>query len=257
MAHGDDIPIAANGHSAYHTVMDKLKIFRRTPGVSTTHLIARLIEAVKDTDNNNNEREYIRDQHIESTTSWSSFLASSSRISAFSNNKIPTKNDIVVYIDGVFDLFHIGHISALKKAKELGTFLYVGLYDDETIRRRKGKYFPLMNLQERVLNVLSCKYVDDILIGAPWNITKQVLKSLNVSYVVMTENTKFAPKEFNRYDIPKELGIFKEIKTDTHYTTDDLMKNIVKQQDQLENQNKNRIQKAKQYINNHAYIQEN
>ena len=265
VAHGDDIPIAANGHSAYHTVVDRLKIFRRTPGVSTTHLIARLIEAVKDennnnndnnNNNNNNEEEKARDEHIESTTSWSSFLASSSRISAFSNNRIPTKNDVVVYIDGIFDLFHVGHISALKHARELGTFLYVGLYDDETVRRRKGKYFPLMNLQERVLNVLSCKYVDDILIGAPWKITKQVLKSLNVSYVVMTENTKFAEKEFNRYDIPKELGIFKEIKTDTDYTTDDLMKTIVKQQVQLENQNKNRIQKAKQYVNDHTYVQE-
>merc|ERR1712176_977373 len=120
----------------------------------------------------------------ETTSSWSSFLASSSRISAFPNNRTPTKNDTVVYIDGVFDLFHIGHIAALKKAKELGTFLYVGLYDDETVRSRKGQYFPLMNLQERVLTVLSCKYVDDVLIGAPWKITKQVLLSLNVKVVV-------------------------------------------------------------------------
>ncbi len=111
------------------------------------------------------------------------------------------------YIDGIFDLFHIGHIEALKKAKELGTFLYVGLYDDETVRKRKGKYFPLMNLQERVLNVLSCKYVDDVLIGAPWKITQQVLKSLNVKYVITTKNTQFAINEFERYGIPKKLNI--------------------------------------------------
>ena len=241
--------------------MDKLKIFRRTPGVSTTHLIARLIEAAKHGDDfeehkGDNNEDIVRDEQIESTTSWSSFLASSSRISAFSNNRIPKKEDVVVYIDGVFDLFHVGHIAALKKARELGTFLYVGLYDDETVRRRKGKYFPLMNLQERVLNVLSCKYVDDILIGAPWKITKQVLKSLNVSYVVMTENTKFAPKEFNRYDIPKEMGIFKRLETETDYTTDDLMKTIVEQQDKLENQNRNRIQKAKAYVHSHTYVEE-
>ena len=53
VAHGDDIPIAANGHSAYHTVMDKLKIFRRTPGVSTTHLIHRLVEAARHSSENN------------------------------------------------------------------------------------------------------------------------------------------------------------------------------------------------------------
>ena len=258
VAHGDDIPIAANGHSAYDSVKSKLKIFRRTPGVSTTHLIARLIEAVRSDQAVRSDGNYDNDKimHIESTTSWSSFLASSSRISSFSNNRIPLKNDIVVYIDGVFDLFHIGHISALKKAKELGTFLYVGLYDDETIRYRKGKYYPLMNLQERVLNVLSCKYVDDCLIGAPWKITKQVLKSLNISYVVMTPNTKFAENEFNRYDIPKQLGIYKEINTDSNYTTNDLINNIVKQQHLLKNQNTNRIKKAKQYVINHQYIQE-
>merc|ERR1712228_6052 len=95
---------------------------------------------------------------------------------------------------------------AFKKAKELGTFLYVGLYDDEDVRSRKGHYFPLMNLQERVLTVLSCKYVDDVLIGAPWTITKQVLKSLNIKTVVMTPNTIFAPNEMDRYAIPKQLG---------------------------------------------------
>eukprot|EP01084_Bolivina_argentea_P152119 265410_1 len=99
VAHGDDIAVAANGHSAYHTVQDKLKIFRRTPGVSTTHLIQRLLDA------SNSDATCTDNDEVQS---WSSFLASSSRISAFSNNKTPTKDDIVVYIDGIFDLFHIG-----------------------------------------------------------------------------------------------------------------------------------------------------
>jgi len=76
-----------------------------------------------------------------------------------------------------------------------------------------------MNLQERVLNVLSCKYVDDILIGAPWKFTKQVLKSLNVKYVIMTPNTKFASNELDRYSVPKQLGIFKELKTANNTNT--------------------------------------
>jgi len=72
----------------------------------------------------------------------------------------------------------------------------------------------------------------------------------------MTPNTKFADNELERYSVPKELGIFKELKTDTNYTTDILMETIVDQQDQLENQNKNKLQRAKQYINNHEYMQE-
>lgn len=167
-----------------------------------------------------------------------------------------SKKDIVVYIDGVFDLFHVGHISALKAAKAKGTFLVVGLYDDETVRARKGPFFPLMNMQERVLNVLSCKYVDDILIGAPWTITSQVLKSLNVNSVVVSENTRFASDEMERYDVPKEMGILEELETETHFTTDLLMENIVAQQDQLERQNRNKVQSAKQYVNDSSYVQE-
>eukprot|EP00484_Ammonia_sp_Unknown_P023222 CAMPEP_0197045114 /NCGR_PEP_ID=MMETSP1384-20130603/21039_1 /TAXON_ID=29189 /ORGANISM="Ammonia sp." /LENGTH=403 /DNA_ID=CAMNT_0042476681 /DNA_START=38 /DNA_END=1249 /DNA_ORIENTATION=- len=264
VAHGDDIPLAADGQSAYHCVMDKLKIFRRTPGVSTTHLIQRLVDAAKNSEEEKNKKgvydisrsDEDKTKHIESTTSWSSFLASSSRISAFSNNRVPNKHDTVVYIDGVFDLFHVGHVAALKAAKELGTFLYVGLYDDDIVRAHKGRYFPLMNLQERVLNVLSCKYVDDVLIGAPWKITKSVLKSLNVKYVVMTKNTLFAADQLDRYQTAKEMGLFKEIETESDYTTEHLMASIAKEQKQLEEQNKKRVARESQYIDNHSYIQE-
>ena len=254
--------------------MDQLRIFRRTPGVSTTHLIQRLLAAVKhqkemesaptavsssggvpasyDALKSDQQKTY----HIETTSSWSSFLASSSRISAFSNDRSPSSDDVVVYIDGVFDLFHSGHIAALRAAKELGTFLFVGLYDDETVRSRKGAYFPLMNLQERVLNVLSCRFVDDILIGAPWKITKQVLLSLNVKLVVLTKNTLFAEHEMDRCAVPQEMSILKQVYTESDYTTDQLMQSIVEQQEQLEEQNRNRVQKAKQYVDALEYVQE-
>lgn len=39
--------------------------------------------------------------------------------------------DKVVYVDGAFDLFHVGHIKVLERAKQLGTFLLVGVLDDE------------------------------------------------------------------------------------------------------------------------------
>eukprot|EP01084_Bolivina_argentea_P269345 457731_1 len=72
LAHGDDIPIAADGRSCYHEVMDRLKIFRRTPGVSTTHLIQRLLDAAKyDIDDDKEEKE----EDLKKTSSWSSFLA--------------------------------------------------------------------------------------------------------------------------------------------------------------------------------------
>lgn len=76
----------------------------------------------------------------------SNFLPTTWRITQFSNHKTPSATDKIVYIDGAFDLFHVGHIETLKKAKDLGTFLYVGIHDDATVNLHKGRNYPIMNL---------------------------------------------------------------------------------------------------------------
>lgn len=103
---------------------------------------------------------------------------------------MPKADDRIVYIDGAFDLFHVGHVETLRRAKEKGTFLYVGIHDDKTVNIHKGRNYPIMNLHERVMNVLSCKYVDEVVIGAPWEVTRDLLNVLNVHVVVSGSNTK-------------------------------------------------------------------
>jgi len=93
-------------------------------------------------------------------------------------------------VDGAFDLFHVGHVETLKKARELGTFMYVGIHDDKTVNMYRGRNYPIMNLHERVMNVLSCKYVDDVVIGAPWDVSGDLIKVLNIHVVVSGSNTK-------------------------------------------------------------------
>ena len=61
----------------------------------------------------------------------------------------------------------MGHIVTLREAKRLGDYLIVGLHDDETINRVKGNNYPVLSIQERVLNILAMKYVDEVIIGAP------------------------------------------------------------------------------------------
>lgn len=41
-----------------------------------------------------------------------------------------------------------------------------------------------MNLYERVLSVLSCKYVNEVIIGAPFSVTLEMIKSLKINLVV-------------------------------------------------------------------------
>lgn len=63
-------------------------------------------------------------------TGVSHFLPTSKRIVQFSEGREPAPGDKVVYVDGTFDLFHTGHIEFLKRAKELGDYLLVGVHDD-------------------------------------------------------------------------------------------------------------------------------
>lgn len=65
------------------------------------------------------------------------------------------------YTTGVFDLFHVGHLNVLKKAKDRCERLIVGVSTDEVVRRYKNKT-PLIPFRERFEIVRSIKYVDEV-----------------------------------------------------------------------------------------------
>ena len=52
------------------------------------------------------------------------------------------------------------------------------------IRYYRGSKYPLQGLQERLLMALSMRYVDDVVIGAPYIVTDDLIKSLNIKKVV-------------------------------------------------------------------------
>ena len=72
----------------------------------------------------------------------------------------PQKMYHVGYIAGVFDLFHLGHLNILKRAKEYCEYLIVGVVSDEGVRINKKKE-PFVPFEERIELVRSCKYVDE------------------------------------------------------------------------------------------------
>ncbi|HPT62364.1 MAG TPA: adenylyltransferase/cytidyltransferase family protein [Bacillota bacterium] len=65
------------------------------------------------------------------------------------------------YTTGVFDLFHIGHLNILKRAKENCDYLIVGVSTDELVREYKNKT-PVIPFDERIAIVSAIKYVDEV-----------------------------------------------------------------------------------------------
>ena len=88
----------------------------------------------------------------------------------------------VIFTNGCFDIIHPGHIDYLKKSRELGDKLVVGLNSDESMKRIKRESFH--NEKDRKIVLEAIKYVDEVIIFEedtplelikkvkPWMITK-------------------------------------------------------------------------------------
>ena len=69
---------------------------------------------------------------------------------------------IKVWVNGTFDIVHLGHIQLLKRASELGDFLIVGLDGDRRVKELKGEQRPINNLVSRITLLDAIKYVDRV-----------------------------------------------------------------------------------------------
>ena len=68
---------------------------------------------------------------------------------------------IIGYTTGVYDMFHIGHLNILKRAKEQCDYLIVGVSTDELVVHDKNKT-PIIPFEERCAIVDAIKYVDKV-----------------------------------------------------------------------------------------------
>ncbi|XP_005105781.2 ethanolamine-phosphate cytidylyltransferase [Aplysia californica] len=257
--HGDDITTTADGQDTYHLVKDaeRYKECKRTAGVSTTDLVGRMLLMTKT--HHQRDEGSVDSQHVGAIskmftgegpsmhspwTGVSQFLTTTKKIIQFSEGREPNPGDKIVYVDGAFDLFHVGHLDFLEKAAQQGDFLIVGLHTDPVVNRYKGSNFPIMNLHERTLSVLACRHVSEVVIGAPYAVTKDLLEHFKVD-VVCHGMTPVMPDEdgTDPYAEAKLQGKFVAIDSKNKLTTKTIIERIITHRLEFEERNKKKEEK--------------
>eukprot|EP00210_Caulerpa_lentillifera_P007503 g7169.t1 len=272
VVHGDDPCLLPDGTDAYAYAkkLGRFKMIKRTEGVSTTDIVGRMLTCTRVNSFicDEKERRELSKQFSSGTecnseqgTVVSQFMPTSRRIVQFSNTPNERTGSNVVYIDGAFDVFHVGHVSILKEAKRQGDFLLVGIHTDEDVMKRRGPHMPIMNLHERSLSVLACKYVDEVIIGVPPIITEDLMRTFNIALVVRGSQSEFSDSEQEqsetRYSIPRSKGMFKILPSPSKTTTRSLIKRIVENHEMFSARTSRKLaQEAEYYQDKKKYIEE-
>ena len=89
---------------------------------------------------------------------------------------------------GTFDLFHIGHLTLLKRAKALGAYLIVAGSSDE-FNLQKGKVCKIKDT-DRMQIVEAIKYVDQVIPETSWDQKIEDVKKYDVDVFVMGDDWK-------------------------------------------------------------------
>jgi ethanolamine-phosphate cytidylyltransferase len=245
--HGDDLSVTKDGRDPYQILKEKglLKIYKRTEGVSTTDIVRRML-ALTNCHHSNDESfhsnyadSFGKDASARSPmTRVSQFLQTSNKIVQFSEGKEPQPGDRIVYVSGDWDLFHPGHLDFLEAARNEGDYLIVGLHSDSVVNKKKGSNYPVMNLHERTLSILACRYVSEVVIGAPYTISDEMMKELKID-LVCHGWTNVIPDadESDPFATPKKRNIFKIIDTGNRLTTTAIIQKFAERRNEYEQRN--------------------
>ncbi|XP_043924147.1 ethanolamine-phosphate cytidylyltransferase isoform X3 [Protopterus annectens] len=254
----DDITLTVDGKDTYQEVKTagRYRECHRTQGVSTTDLVGRMLLMTK-AHHTNIEKNSDYQKHTDNFgkgpkgrspwTGVSQFLQTSQKIIQFASGKEPSPGDTIIYVAGAFDLFHIGHVDFLEKVYKLAEKPYIiaGLHFDQEVNRYKGKNYPIMNIHERTLSVLACRYVSEVVIGAPYAVTADLLDHFKIDLVCHGITEVIPDKDgSDPYAEPKNRGIFHTVDSYSSLTTDIIVQRIIR--NRLEFEARNQKKEAKE-----------
>lgn len=126
----------------------------------------------------------------------------------FRFNLPPEDRPIRIYADGVFDLFHLGHMKQLEQAKKSfpNVELVCGIPSDIETHKRKG--LTVLTDEQRCETLMHCKWVDEVIPNAPWCVTPEFLQEHKIDYVAHDDLPYASSDSDDIYKPIKEQGKF-------------------------------------------------
>lgn len=86
---------------------------------------------------------------------------------------------IIGYTTGVYDMFHIGHLNVLKRAKEKCDYLIVGVSTDDVVMQSKNK-MPIIRFEDRAAIIQAIKYVDEVVPQLSYSVDEKIKAMINL-----------------------------------------------------------------------------
>lgn len=95
-----------------------------------------------------------------------------------------------VWVNGTFDVMHVGHIKLLEQASKLG-IVRVGLDTDERIKSKKGPTRPVNTLEDRIEFMKSIRYVDSVVSFGSNKELEDRIKEWDADVIVIGNDYKY------------------------------------------------------------------
>ena len=124
-----------------------------------------------------------------------------------------------IFINGTFDILHMGHLAMLNFAKSLGGSVNVAIDSDARVKRLKGSSRPINNQMERMSLLMNIKAVDDVCIFD----TDEELVELIKNHDIMIKGSDYKDKPIIGSDFI-EIQFFDRI---NEYSTTNKIQDII------------------------------
>jgi diaminobutyrate-2-oxoglutarate transaminase len=135
-----------------------------------------------------------------------------------------------IYVDGVWDLLHYGHLEHLEKAKACGDLLIVGVMGDLKMQQDPDgeKRLPIATMEERARALRHVKWVDEIVLDPPYpnEINEAFLQKHRIDLVVHAINDDQLWKLETDYRYLRAAGVFKRLERSGDISTTELITRV-------------------------------